>query len=105
MIIKRTRTNRVLKQMITAWNQYPRGYKMFMRSRDYRALASTWNHNERLVAEWVLSVRSAESARPDRIIRAKRDVLQKDIDFMLQSNEDAKIGEQYTQKTRKKLGN
>jgi len=101
-MIKRTRANRILKQMITAWNQYPRGYKMFMRSRDYKALASTWNHNERLVAEWVLSVRSAESARPDRMIKAKRDVLEKDIDFMLQTDER---DEQRTQKARKKLGN
>lgn len=95
----------MVKQLLTAWNEYPRTYKMFIRSKIYKNLAKDWTEDQRIIADFVLESRST-AARPTRIVKCKRHITSADIQNIV--NNVADQNEYYhkqQQKERRKVDN
>lgn len=104
-MLKKAPTNRMLKQLLTAWNEYPRTYKMFIRSKIYKNLAKDWTEDQRIIADYVLEC-SSTAARPTKMVKCKKQITSADIQNIV--NYVADQNEYYhkqQQKERKKVDN
>lgn len=81
-MLKKAPTNRMLKQLLTAWNEYPRTYKMFIRSKIYKNLAKDWTEDQRIIADFVLTV-CKDKPRPTKMIKCKKQITSKHIQKIL----------------------
>ena len=77
-MLKKAPTNRMLKELLVAWNEYPRTYKMFIRSKIYKNIAKTWTLDQQVIAEFILNVRK-DHPRPTAMIKCKRQITSTDI--------------------------
>jgi hypothetical protein len=80
-MLKRTPTDRMLKQLLASWNEYDRSYKMYLRSREYKNLKQNWSDDQITVANFVLSV-IKDKYKPYKNIRCKRTITSQDLQQM-----------------------